>query len=312
MEKFLKKVGCISRNIISRYSDEIILELYDKIPHGKMMRSKLILSIHSSDNAIKLCAIIELIQLASLLHDDVIDESLTRRGSSSINALFGNKNSIMLGDMIYSSAFFELTNFDDLIAKSISKSVVKLSIGEINDVFLSQKFNNLESKYLNMICNKSANLIAASSYSAGVLKQQEENLKQYFLEEYFSFGLNLGMAFQIIDDILDITQTSSTLGKPALNDFVQGKMTLPYIYLYDSLSNEDKVWFRNLYDNEVLQNSLKEDSKNTILFLLKQNNSVVLAQNKAMEFASKALESAEKIGNVKLKNIITSAIQRKF
>ena len=175
----LNRVTQIATEIVYDTQNHEAITLYNNLESGKMLRSKLILSIVENDLAYKLCAIVELIQSASLLHDDVIDESLLRRGRSSINAIFGNKNAIMLGDILYAKAFFELTKFAPEIAQSISHSVSQLSIGELEDVSLEQKFNNDENKYLTMICHKSASLIAASAESAALLANVS-NAKSYY------------------------------------------------------------------------------------------------------------------------------------
>ena len=151
---------------IQEINNQNVSYLFSQTTYGKMIRSKLILAIcHNHNKAIDLCAIIELIQSASLLHDDVIDKSQTRRGKSSLNAIFGNKNSIMLGDVFYAKAFFELTKIDSTIAQIVSNAVLELASGEIDDVFLSENFNSNKDRYFKMICNKTASLIAASNLS---------------------------------------------------------------------------------------------------------------------------------------------------
>nr|MBP3724147.1 polyprenyl synthetase family protein [Campylobacter sp.] len=201
-------------------------DMFANINQGKRLRSKLILKIAGENNgAFLLCAIVELIHLASLLHDDVIDESDTRRGVASINAKFGAKNAIMLGDILYSKAFFEISKFDAKIAEIISEAVCKLSIGELMDVELGLNFNSDKEMYLQMIYNKTAVLIEAASRSAAILGGLES-------KKYAQYGKNLGIAFQIVDDILDITGDQTQLGKPAMQDFKEGKTTLPYILLY--------------------------------------------------------------------------------
>ena len=211
------------------------LELLELLSQGKMLRSKLILKIAGiSQESIKLCAIIEMIQSASLLHDDVIDEADTRRGKPSINAIFDNKTSIIFGDILYSKAFSELTLMDKQIAHTVASSVTKLSIGELIDIELSKSFNTSYNKYLDMIYNKTASLIEASAISASILVKKD-------IKSYGLYGKNLGLAFQMVDDILDITQDSKTLGKPAMLDFAEGKVTIPYLLLYQRLDDKSNL-----------------------------------------------------------------------
>lgn len=219
------------------------LELLDKLATGKMLRSKLILKIAGvSEESVRLCAIVEMIHAASLLHDDVIDEADTRRGKPSVNALYDNKTSIMFGDILYSRAFTELSQMDKRIAYTISNAVTLLSIGEMMDVDLTQSFNTSYTKYLDMIYKKTASLIEASAKAAAILAGLDEN-------KYALYGKNLGLAFQMVDDILDITQDSATLGKPAMLDFVEGKVTIPYLFLYERV--EDKTKLASLYKKEL-------------------------------------------------------------
>ncbi len=296
----LDKISKNALKIIENTKSKIALDLYKHLENGKMLRSKLVLSIIDNEEAYKLCAIIELIQSASLLHDDVIDESRLRRGKQSLNAKFGNKNSIMLGDILYSSAFFELSRFTPQIAQILSKSVSQLSIGELEDVSLEESFNDNEGMYLNMIQNKSASLIAASSQCAAILNNEINH------EDYYIYGLNLGMAFQIIDDILDITQDSNSLGKPALSDYKNGKTTLPYIYLYKELDENKKEWLKRAFKQELDSNKSRE-LKDMLL-----GKPIQKAKQKAIEYGNISLEISKKINNKKLQSIISDMIERDF
>ena len=208
-----------------------------------MLRSKLILKIAGvNEDSIKLCAVVEMIHAASLLHDDVIDEADTRRGQPSVNALYDNKTSIMFGDILYSRAFTELSQMDKRVAYTISNAVTLLSIGEMIDVDLTNSFNKSYDLYLDMIYKKTASLIEASAKAAAIIAGLDEN-------KYALYGKNLGLAFQMVDDILDITQDSATLGKPAMLDFVEGKVTIPYLLLHERV--QDKTKLESLYKKEL-------------------------------------------------------------
>lgn len=230
---------------IARLIEEIdydaVTHLFEKLQGGKRLRAKLILKIASSSEAAPLLgAIVELIHAASLLHDDVIDEATLRRGTPSINATHGSKTAVMLGDILYSKAFSELVLFDREIAKVVSSSVTALSKGEMMDVKMSQSFNDDAQIYLDMLYLKTATLIEAAAHGAALLAGK--NAQSHAL-----YGKNLGLSFQIIDDILDITADEATLGKPAMNDFVEGKCTLPYIYLYHTLDAPEQERLRTLH-----------------------------------------------------------------
>ena len=239
----LEKVKNQIREFVSVCNHQKSLELLEKLATGKMLRSKLILKIAGiSIESIKLCAVVEMIHAASLLHDDVIDEANTRRGQPSVNALYDNKTAIMFGDILYSRAFTELSQMNKNIAYTISNAVTLLSIGEMIDVDLTNTFNKSYDKYLDMIYKKTASLIEASSKAAAILSKKDEN-------KYALYGKNLGLAFQMVDDILDITQDSKTLGKPAMLDFVEGKVTIPYLLLYERIENKTKL--EALYKKEL-------------------------------------------------------------
>jgi len=220
--------------LINECDYDEVTRLFEMLSGGKRLRAKLILKIAPTNpKAPLLAAIVELIHGASLLHDDVIDEAMTRRGIPSVNASDGSKSAVMLGDILYSKAFTELVAFEKEVAQTIASSVTALSKGEMFDVKMAENFNTNESKYLDMLYLKTATLIEAAAKAAAMLDKKES-------EKYALYGRNLGLSFQIIDDILDITSDSQTLGKPAMNDYVEGKCTLPYIYLYEALDTQER------------------------------------------------------------------------
>lgn len=275
----LEKVKNQIREFVEVCNHKKSLDLLDKLATGKMLRSKLILKIAGvTPESIKLCAVVEMIHAASLLHDDVIDEANTRRGKPSVNALYDNKTSIMFGDVLYSRAFTELTLMDKRVAYTISNSVTQLSIGEMLDVDLANTFNTSYDKYLDMIYKKTGSLIEAAAKAAAILAGLDEN-------KYALYGKNLGVAFQMIDDILDITQDSQTLGKPAMLDFVEGKVTIPYLLLHERLENKTKL--EALYKKEL--------STEESLWIKEQMNIT-----KALE---DSINQAKEIGNIGINSV---------
>ncbi|MBN2816098.1 MAG: polyprenyl synthetase family protein [Campylobacterales bacterium] len=230
----MQRVEAEIARLIKEIDYDEVTRLFDMLSGGKRLRAKLVLKIaQEHPKAPLLAAIVELIHAASLLHDDVIDEAMTRRGSPSVNATDGSKIAVMLGDILYSKAFTELVSFDAEVARIIAASVTALSKGEMMDVKMSEAFNADESLYLDMLYLKTATLIEAAAKASALLVNKDA-------QKHALYGKNLGLSFQIIDDILDITATEEVLGKPALNDYVEGKCTLPYIYLYESLEEKDK------------------------------------------------------------------------
>ncbi len=230
----MQRVEAQITRLIQECDYDEVTHLFAMLQGGKRLRAKLILKIASKHkDAPLLAAIVELIHAASLLHDDVIDEAMTRRGEASINATDGSKTAVMLGDILYSKAFTELVAFDKEVAQTIASSVTALSKGEMMDVKMAENFNSDEQRYLDMLYLKTATLIEAAAKASAILAGKDA-------DKHALYGRNLGLSFQIIDDILDITADEKTLGKPAMNDYVEGKCTLPYIYLYEKLNNEDK------------------------------------------------------------------------
>lgn len=297
----LGKVENLMVEMVASLGDSRSVELFHRVPKGKRLRAKLILKIAGvNDNSLKLAAIVELIHAASLLHDDVIDDAFTRRGEESINALFGNKTAIMLGDILYSKGFSELTFMPNDVAYSISNAVALLSVGELLDVELSQTFNDSEACYFDMIYKKTASLIEASAKAAALLAGKNGDI-------YALYGKNLGLAFQIIDDILDITQSSETLGKPSLNDFKEGKTTLPYLYMYRKLSHDDQSKLLSFFQQE-----LDETQKVWIKTKMHETKALEDAVIYARRLGMEALEVIEKEEDVGLSTIIKEMIERNF
>lgn len=286
---------------IDELDDATTKRLYAQIPAGKRLRAKLILKIaNGSLSAIKLAAVVEMIHAASLLHDDVIDDAFTRRNRPSINASFGNKVAIMLGDILYSKGFYELNNIDAKVAQIISNAVTQLSLGEQADVMLASTFNASKEDYMKMIYQKTASLIEASAEAAAILANKDRAI-------YQTYGRNIGIAFQIIDDILDITASSEQLGKPALNDFVEGKSTLPYIYLYEVLSLDEKAKLLSLHAKKLDENELE-----WIGVKFKEHKIIEQCIAEAKKLAMDAATMMEQEGNVSLKKIAQDMVDRDF
>jgi len=289
--------------LVKRFIDDLktpsVDAMYDRLPKGKMLRARLVQMIApEAENAALVAAIIETIHLSSLLHDDVIDEATTRRGEPSINALYSDKHAVMLGDIFYSKAFFELVDMDKRIAKSVSSAVTKLSLGELLDVDMGNAFNHNLDAYYNMIYLKTASLIETTTYSAALLAGKDA-------EAHATFGRNLGLAYQIIDDILDVTQDAATLGKPAFNDYKEGKTTLPYILMYDALNEADRNTLLGLFKKD-----LSTDEEAWLREKLRITGAVEQSKQRAQELAEEAMACVR--GDVALVGLIQTMITRSY
>lgn len=286
---------------IVELDDKEVHTLYEKLPQGKRLRAKLILKIAGSNlSVIKTAAIVEMIHAASLLHDDVIDDAYIRRSKPSLNALYGNKTAIMLGDILYSKAFLELNAISTDIAKIISYAVVQLSLGELKDVSLSKAFNVNKALYLEMMYQKTASLMEASAGAAATLVGKDK-------VAYMRYGRNLGMAFQMIDDILDITKDEATLGKPALHDFEEGKTTLPYIYLYESLNKDDKIKLVSLHGKK-----LSVDEQVWIKTMMQNTGVIEKSYNEAKILIEEAIALMDACDEKVLSHLAMAMIEREF
>jgi len=297
----LEQVELLMRKHIESIGDSRSLELYEKVPKGKRLRAKLILKIAGeSKEAIELASIVELIHAASLLHDDVIDEADTRRGATSINHSFGNMTAIMLGDILYSKGFTKLTYLPNEVARSVADAVTKLSVGELLDVELAAAFNHSRDVYSDMIYKKTASLIEASAFSAAFLAGKDTT-------KYTLYGRNLGLAFQVVDDVLDITSSSEVLGKPALNDFREGKTTLPYLYMYEKLNEDDRVKLLSYFGKD-----LSKDESDWIKSKFEETGAVAESIEYAKKLGYEALNAIKDENLPSLEKIITDMIVRDF
>ncbi len=199
---------------------------------GKRLRPLLVLLSASAlgscgPDQIKFAAIIEFIHTATLLHDDVVDISALRRGRPTANAEFGNAPSVLVGDFLYSRAFqlmVQLANMD--ILDHMADTTNTIAEGEVLQLARAGQAGTTEAQYLDVISRKTAILFAAACFGAATLNGEEQPVRQ----SMHSFGLNLGIAFQMIDDVLDYEGDPATMGKNVGDDLTEGKTTLPLIH----------------------------------------------------------------------------------
>ncbi|MEA2111990.1 MAG: polyprenyl synthetase family protein [Campylobacterota bacterium] len=295
MEKVESEIAALVQEI--NYSE--VLRLFNTLNGGKRLRAKLVLKIATNDaTAPKLGAIIELIHAASLLHDDVIDEASLRRGVPSVNATENSKIAVMLGDILYSKAYSHLVEFGSDIAACIASSVTSLSIGEMMDVKMAEEFNSDADAYMDMLYLKTATLIEASASAAAMLAGKD-------VKTYSLYGKNLGLSFQIIDDILDIVSDEATLGKPAMNDYVEGKCTLPYIYLYEALNIQDKEQLKSYHTKR-----LSSSESSWIREKMDEHKSIEKSYMLARKLSDEAIKAVS--GDDELIAIIEAMMKRRF
>jgi all-trans-nonaprenyl-diphosphate synthase len=186
-----------------------------------------------------------MIHTASLVHDDVVDESNVRRGVPTVHSLFGNRIAVLAGDFLFAQSSWYLANLDNLdVVKLLSEVIMDLAAGEIQQGLNRFDTNLSTETYLKKSYYKTASLIANSSKAAGILS----NVSPETAENLYNYGKHLGLAFQIVDDILDFTGSTDTLGKPAASDLKSGNLTAPVLFAL-----EEQPCLEALIDREFAQ-----------------------------------------------------------
>src|SRR5215210_3939199 len=185
----------------------------------------------SQYNSIRMAAVMEFLHTATLVHDDIIDNAETRRNRPSINSRFGNQTAVLMGDWLYMSAFETSLQERSLpVLDILTAATRKMTEGELLQLTQLNRTGITEEEYLDILQRKTAYLFSAcceiGAILGGATSEQQTALREY--------GMNLGTAFQLVDDLLDFTATGEALGKPAGVDLLEGKLTLPLIYLLES------------------------------------------------------------------------------
>jgi all-trans-nonaprenyl-diphosphate synthase len=229
----------------------------------------------------RLAEITEMIHTASLVHDDVVDESDVRRGVPTVHSSFGNRVAVLAGDFLFAQSSWYLANLDNLtVVKLLSEVIMDLAEGEIQ-----QGLNRFDTgltleAYLDKSYYKTASLMANSSKSVGVLS----GLPEHQLDNLYAYGRNLGLAFQIVDDILDFTSSSEVLGKPSGSDLKSGNLTAPVLFAL-----EEKPFLAGLIEREFSEAGDFEQA----LELIHQSDGIARSRELATHHAESAIACLE-------------------
>ena len=258
---------------------------------------------------INLAACVELIHSATLMHDDVIDNGKIRRGKKTINVIWGNKSSILVGDYLLSRCFEMMVEDGNLeILQLLSSTSSEISQGEVLQLQHKGEVDMLEETYLKIISLKTASLFAASTKVGSILANKEKKIKDA-LEFY---GKNLGLTFQIADDTLDYNSELKLFGKEIGNDFYEGKITLPIILLYQKSSIKEKELIKKYFEDS----QRTEDQLLKVLKLIKKHNIINECYKKAEHYINLASNSLSIFSDTKEKEIfqkLTSfSLERNF
>ena len=282
---------------------------------GKRLRALLTLEsaklcgYNKGGRDINLAACVELIHAATLMHDDVIDSSDIRRGKKTLNTIWGNQSSILVGDYLLSRCFEMMVEDGNLeVLKLLSSTSSEIAQGEILQLQHKGEIDILEETYLKIISSKTASLFSAATKVAAILAEKDSKHKEA-LEFY---GKNLGLTFQIADDTLDYNSELKIFGKKIGNDFFEGKVTLPIILLYQKVSDTDKIKLKSLFDKDKRNSNELE----YVLSLIKKNNIIKECYKKAEHFINLSYNSLSVFEESKekniLKNLTSFSIERNF
>jgi len=258
---------------------------------------------------INLAACVELIHAATLIHDDVIDNGEIRRGKKTLNSVWGNQSSILLGDYLLSRCFEMMVEDENLeVLKLLSSTSAKIAQGEILQLQHKGEIDMLEETYFKIISSKTAELFAATTKVGAILGNKNNKIK----DALGFYGKNLGLTFQIADDTLDYNSNLNLFGKKIGNDFFEGKITLPIILLSQKANSSEKNQIKEFFSKK------NRDEKNfqIILKLIKKYNIVKECYKKAEHFINLASNSLSILENSEEKqifeNLTSFSLERSF
>jgi len=298
------ELDLMNKILVARLDSDV--DLINKMSHhiitsgGKRIRPLLLLlcakaTDYDGDYHYSMAVVIELIHTATLLHDDVVDQSTTRRGEDTANELWGNAPSVLVGDFLYSRAFEIMVEPNSMsIMKIMSKATNEISKGEVLQLLNIKNANVTQTEYFEVIERKTACLFKAACQIAGILSNSDQRI----INAMGSFGMHLGNAFQIIDDTLDYESDSSIIGKEIGDDLSEGKVTLPMIY---ALEKTGKI------ENKILRDAIKNADAshiNEIVEILLNVNAFQYSRDIAMRESNKALDSINYLSDSKYKNAL--------
>ncbi|PHM29637.1 octaprenyl diphosphate synthase [Xenorhabdus budapestensis] len=240
---------------------------------------------YEGEKHIKIAALIEFIHTATLLHDDVVDESDMRRGKATANAMYGNAASVLVGDFIYTRSFQMMTDLNSMrVLKLMSDATNVIAEGEVMQLMNCNDPNISEDDYMRVIYSKTARLFEVAAHSPAILSnatpEQEEALRDY--------GRYLGTAFQLIDDLLDYNSDDNTLGKNTGDDLNEGKPTLPLLHAMNHGTPEQSALIR-----EAIEKGNGRHLLDTVLTTMKQCGSLDYTRQRAEEEADKAISALQ-------------------
>ena len=314
-----EKLLLVEERIKSKLSSEVDLAQkmtsYHISTGGKRLRALLTLGsaklcgYSKGSRDINLAACVELIHGATLMHDDVIDNGSVRRGKKTLNKMWGNHSSVLVGDYLLSRCFEMMVEDGNLeVLKLLSSTSSKIAQGEILQLQHKGEIDMLEETYLKIISAKTAELFAAATKVGAILSDMK--LKEKEALEFY--GRNLGLTFQIADDTLDYNSELKLFGKKIGQDFYEGKITLPIILLYQKVNEQEKSLLKKIFSKDFKN----EDDFNSVLQLIKKYDIINSCYLKAQHFINLASNSLSIFENSEekeiLENLTSFSLARNF
>ena len=279
---------------------------------GKRLRPALLLLItrhfgYSGSQHINLAAILEFIHTATLLHDDVVDASILRRGQETANQRWGNEASVLVGDFLYSRAFQMMVDTNSMrVMDILSEATNTIAEGEVQQLLNSHDPETTEIGYIDVIQSKTAKLFEAAGRLGAILCERSHDDEQAMAK----YGMHLGTAFQLIDDVLDYSASSSELGKNIGDDLDAGKPTLPLLYALWNSSDEDV----NIIREGILNGGL--DNIDVIQKIINETGAIEYTAERAQKEADLAIESLERFSSTEyldaMIDLAKFSIERQF
>ncbi|MHB1679105.1 MAG: polyprenyl synthetase family protein [bacterium] len=262
---------------------------------GKRIRPALVLLCakicgYTGEDHILLATVIEFIHTATLLHDDVVDSAFLRRGQSSANIVFGSEASVLVGDYLFAKSFEILSKINNLkIISAYASATTLMAEGEVKELVKTADINTAEDEYLDIIIKKTAVLFACASQAGAIISGKDA---EYELNLY-DYGLNIGIAFQLMDDTLDYTSKNKEFGKFIGNDLKEGKITLPVIHTLERCTDREKADFKEI----IFKKKITKNDLNNVLKLINKYNSIEYTIEKANQSIEKAKYNLKKFEN---------------
>jgi octaprenyl-diphosphate synthase len=253
---------------------------------GKRFRPSLLLLSarlcgYSGKEHIPIAAVVEFIHTATLLHDDVVDNADLRRGSASVNTIWGNTASILIGDYLFSKSFYMIVNSENIdVLKVLSRTTTLMAEGELLQLQKNSDIGTTERDYLSVVTNKTAVLISAACQVGGVLSGVSRGKE----EALAGYGMNLGIAFQLMDDCLDYTSRDEDLGKAIGNDLKEGKITMPLIHALEKSTPRE----REIIHSVVEADNIKEEQLTSVMELINRYKGIDYTIDAARRYKEEA------------------------